>query len=254
MSATIVTGAVGTSGTGPPTGAAAPNTRYWDEVGLALYVYSGAAWHEVGGGLLGDGLGPDGDKGDITVGVAGTTLTIDNGAVTPAKMQDVSAASRLLGRGSAGGAGDPEEIVLGTNLSMAGTTLNATGGGATATTVEVDLGSVAKWTGKFTITDAAIGPTSKVLCWQAPGPYTGKGARADEAEMQPVQVIAVEPASGSAVVKWQTPPYITMQPVVPDGRRAAPTANADLMRNVNPVPTRIGKVRGNVKFSFMVLT
>src|SRR5262249_1275396 len=42
----------------------------------------------------------------------------------------VSAASKLIGRGSAAGAGDPQEITLGTNLSMSGTTLNATGGGS----------------------------------------------------------------------------------------------------------------------------
>lgn len=88
--------------------------------------FTGKPGPPTGGG--GDGLGPDGDKGDITVGGTGTTLAIDVDAVTYAKMQNVSAASRLLGRGSAAGAGDPEEIVLGTNLSMAGTTLNATGG------------------------------------------------------------------------------------------------------------------------------
>ena len=44
-------------------------------------------------------------------------------------MQDVGATSRLLGRGSAAGAGDPQEIILGTNLTMVGTTLNAAGGG-----------------------------------------------------------------------------------------------------------------------------
>src|SRR4030067_206729 len=43
-------------------------------------------------------------------------------------MQNVSAASKLLGRGDSGG-GDPQEIGLGTTLSMVGTTLNATGGG-----------------------------------------------------------------------------------------------------------------------------
>jgi hypothetical protein len=65
----------------------------------------------------------DGDKGDITVSGVGTVWTIDNDAVTYAKMQNVNTA-RLLGRSTAG-AGDAEEIVLGTNLSFAGNTLNA---------------------------------------------------------------------------------------------------------------------------------
>lgn len=56
-----------------------------------------------GGGLS------DGDKGDITVGGSGTTLTIDNDAVTYAKIQNVSATDKVLGRSTAG-AGDIEEI------------------------------------------------------------------------------------------------------------------------------------------------
>lgn len=82
----------------------------------------------------------DGDKGDITVSASGATWTIDPASVTYAKMQDVSAISSLLGRGAAAGVGAPQEITLGTNLSMAGTTLNAAGGGAasiTAVTVTV---------------------------------------------------------------------------------------------------------------------
>lgn len=68
--------------------------------------------------------------GDVTgTGTSSIATTIANDAVTYAKIQNVSAASRLLGRGSAGGAGDVEELTLGTNLSMSGTTLNATGGG-----------------------------------------------------------------------------------------------------------------------------
>lgn len=61
------------------------------------------------------------------------TGQVANDAITYAKLQNVSAASRLIGRGSAAGAGDPEEITLGTNLSMSGTTLNASGGGSVPT-------------------------------------------------------------------------------------------------------------------------
>jgi hypothetical protein len=51
----------------------------------------------------------DGDKGDITVSNSGGTFTIDNDAVTYAKIQNVSATNRILGRDSSG-AGNIEEI------------------------------------------------------------------------------------------------------------------------------------------------
>jgi Chaperone of endosialidase len=57
----------------------------------------------------------DGDKGDITVGSGGTTLTIDPKAVTYPKIQDVSASSRVLGRITSG-AGVLEEL-SGTQLT-----------------------------------------------------------------------------------------------------------------------------------------
>ena len=67
-----------------------------------------------------------GTFGDIVIGAS--SFTIANDSVTFAKMQNMPAASQLLGRG-ASGPGDPEPIILGTNLTMSGTTLNATGGG-----------------------------------------------------------------------------------------------------------------------------
>ena len=51
----------------------------------------------------------DGDKGDITVSSSGTVWTIDAGVVTYAKIQNVSATDKLLGRSTAG-AGSVEEI------------------------------------------------------------------------------------------------------------------------------------------------
>lgn len=63
--------------------------------------------------------------GDVTKTAGGTSTTIANDAVTYAKMQNVTAASRLLGRGSASGSGDVQEITLGTGLSMSGTTVNS---------------------------------------------------------------------------------------------------------------------------------
>jgi hypothetical protein len=54
-----------------------------------------------------------------------TAPLIANNAVTYAKMQDVTAASRLIGRGSSG-SGDPEELTAGTGLAISGTTLNCT--------------------------------------------------------------------------------------------------------------------------------
>jgi hypothetical protein len=66
---------------------------------------TGMKWAAASGG----GGISDGDKGDITVSSSGATWTIDADAVTYAKIQDVSATDRLLGRSTAG-AGVVEEI------------------------------------------------------------------------------------------------------------------------------------------------
>lgn len=99
---------------------------------------NGAAWQDYSDS--GGGAGIDQLTGDVTAGPgsgsqaatiannAVTTAKIIDAAVTYAKIQDVSAASKILGRGAAGGAGDVEEITVGSGLAMAGTTLSADGG------------------------------------------------------------------------------------------------------------------------------
>jgi hypothetical protein len=62
---------------------------------------------------------PDGDKGDITTSSSGATWTIDNAAVTYAKIQNVSATSRILGRKTAS-AGSTEECTLSEVLDFVG--------------------------------------------------------------------------------------------------------------------------------------
>lgn len=102
------------------------------------YVWDGSAWV-----LINDttAAGITELTGDVTAGpgsgsqaaaiaaLAVTTAKINAKAVTYAKIQDVSVTARLLGRATAG-AGVIEEITLGTNLALAGSTLNASGGGA----------------------------------------------------------------------------------------------------------------------------
>jgi hypothetical protein len=101
-----------------------------------------------GAALVSSGGVSDGDKGDITVSGSGATYTIDNSAVTYAKMQNVSAVSKLLGRNS-GTTGPPEEITLGSGLTMTGSTLSASGGGGVTDGDKGDItvtGSGATWT------------------------------------------------------------------------------------------------------------
>lgn len=95
--------------------------------------------------------------------LAVSTSKIANNAVTYAKMQAVSATSKLLG--SSDSTTPVQEITLGTNLSMSGTTLNATGGTGTVTSVAaLTLGT----TGTDLSSTVATATTTPVITLNVP--------------------------------------------------------------------------------------
>lgn len=83
-------------------------------VGATYYLDGDGAWSIPAG----SGGVTDGDKGEITVSGGGTSWTINTGAVDYDQIQDVRD-ERLLGR-SAGTDGPPQEITVGTGLSLSG--------------------------------------------------------------------------------------------------------------------------------------
>lgn len=112
------------------------NTVNFTGAGVSTSIADSVLTVTVSGG--GGGGVSDGDKGDIVVSGGGAVYTIDNDAVSYAKMQNVSAASKLLGRGDSG-SGDVQEITLGSGLTMTGTTLSASGGGGGGNSVTVSV-------------------------------------------------------------------------------------------------------------------
>lgn len=140
------------------------------------------------------------------------------------------------------------------------TTVNIPGGGGgavTAATVEIDLGSALAFQGKFSIVDAAISATSKVLVWQAPGPYTGKGVLPDIAAFEIVNILGVESEAGSCTVRWQTPVTLGAIPRLlsgGNGGRANIVSNRNLDAQDIVLSQRRNLVRGNIKFSYVIFS
>lgn len=73
--------------------------------------------------ISGTNTGDQSLTGDVAgSGPGPITATIQDNVVTYAKMQNVSAAERLLGRGSGSGSGDPQELSLGAGLEFSAAT------------------------------------------------------------------------------------------------------------------------------------
>jgi phage-related protein len=181
-----------TAGTGDPEDLTAAQVR--TILGLAAIATSGSA-ADLSAGIIPDARMPD-LTGDVTTSEGAVATTIANDAVTYAKMQNVSADSKLLGRGSAAGSGDVEEITLGTNLSMSGTTLNASGGGIS----DGDKGDITVSSSGtvWTIDNAAVS-YAKIQDVSAASKLLGRGAAIGAGDVEEISISTGLSMSGTTL-------------------------------------------------------
>lgn len=92
---------------------------------------------------------------DMTTPLQAKSQVPDN-AITYPIIQDISAASRLLGRGSAAGAGDPQELTVSTGLLMSGTALQVSTTLATWNAIDYTTGTFTMTGTGFVDPDPAV--------------------------------------------------------------------------------------------------
>jgi hypothetical protein len=88
--------------------------------------------------------------------------------------------------------------------------VSAGGGGAgiTLTTVEVNLGTVLRNSGMFSITTTGLTASKAVAISQAVGPYTGKGTLADETEMDILTVTGITTSTTNINCYWNCTTFV----------------------------------------------
>lgn len=89
-------------------------------------------------------------------------------------------------------------------LPAGDTVIGAVASAPAFATVEKDLGSIARRAGRFTITSSGLTAGKPVKIWQAVGPYTGKGTREDECEMDEVVATGIVLNATTITAYWSS--------------------------------------------------
>lgn len=177
------------------------------------YVNDGnsSQWVEFGSGT-GGGIA-DGDKGDITVSSSGSTWTIDSGAVSYAKIQNVSATDKLLGRSTAG-AGVVEEI---TCTAAGRALLDDVDAAAQRTTL--GLGTLATQSGTFSGTSSGTNTGDQTIALT--GDVTGSGTGTFTATIANSAITDAKVSATAAIAGTKISPDFGSQNVTTTGTATA---------------------------------